>query len=184
METKKRFKLTGRRIIAILMALLMCFTIIVPAGGGGNGLGWVNAQTEDVGNASSGKLVRFTTITLKDVTTGELIVEKGIPTGNRVNENDNVTIMFEFLIGEMDTIEKDENGNYLTFSTEVNTSGGKLKETGSDYLPDTGNSNRDMGDWSLTSDGKLTVKLVQITFLIQVIQTEIWVIGLLPAMEN
>ena len=73
METKKRFKLTGRRIIAILMALLMCFTIIVPAGGGGNGLGWVNAQTEDVGNASSGKLVRFTTITLKDVTTGELI---------------------------------------------------------------------------------------------------------------
>ena len=159
METQKRFKLTGRRIIAILMALLMCFTIIVPAGGGGNGLGWVNAQTEDVGNASSGKLVRFTTITLKDVTTGELIVEKGIPTGNRVNENDNVTIMFEFLIGEMDTIEKDENGNYLTFSTEVNTSGGRLKETGSDYLPDTGNSNRDMGDWSLTSDGKLTVNI-------------------------
>ena len=159
MKTKKRFELTGRRIIAILMALLMCFTIIVPAGGGGNGLGWVNAQTEDVGNASSGKLVRFTTITLKDVTTGELIVEKGIPTGNRVNENDNVTIMFEFLIGEMDTIEKDENGNYLTFSTEVNTSGGRLKETGSDYLPDTGNSNRDMGDWSLTSDGKLTVNI-------------------------
>ena len=97
MKTKKRLRTIVRRLIAMLIAVVMCIT-------SGDGMGRVYAQTEDVGNASSGKLVRFTTITLKDVTTGELIVEKGIPTGNRVNENDNVTIMFEFLIGEMDTI--------------------------------------------------------------------------------
>ena len=150
MKTKKRLRTIVRRLIAMLIAVVMCIT-------SGDGMGRVYAQTVEVGRPDSSELVRYLTLSVKDVTTGEVIVENGTPTGNRVNENDDVKIMFEFLIGEMDTIEKDENGNYLTFSTEVNTSGGRLKETGSDYLPDTGNSNRDMGDWSLTSDGKLTV---------------------------
>ena len=152
MKTKKRLRTIVRRLIAMLIAVVMCIT-------SGDGMGRVYAQTVEVGRPDSSELVRYLTLSVKDVTTGEVIVENGTPTGNRVNENDDVKIMFEFLIGEMDTIEKDENGNYLTFSTEVNTSGGRLKETGSDYLPDTGNSNRDMGDWSLTSDGKLTVNI-------------------------
>ena len=152
MKTKKRLRTIVRRLIAMLIAVVMCIT-------SGDGMGRVYAQTVEVGRPDSSELVRYLTLSVKDVTTGEVIVENGTPTGNRVNENDDVKIMFEFLIGEMDTIEKDEKGNYLTFSTEVNTSGGRLKETGSDYLPDTGNSNRDMGDWSLTSDGKLTVNI-------------------------
>lgn len=156
MNNKRSFKLSGKRIIAFLMALLMVLTIVTP---GKTGLSWVNAQTEDVGTSGSGKLVTYENIKLYDKTTGEIIVDNGVPTGNKVNENDYVAIEFHFLIGTTKNVEKDENGNYLTFSTTVDTTGGKLKPASSDELPDEKNDMRDIGDWKLSEGGLLTVDI-------------------------
>ena len=87
MKTKKRLRTIVRRLIAMLIAVVMCIT-------SGDGMGRVYAQTVEVGRPDSSELVRYLTLSVKDVTTGEVIVENGTPTGNRVNENDDVKIMF------------------------------------------------------------------------------------------
>ena len=108
MKTEKQKRTIVRRIIAMIMAVFMCISLIIP---GGEGVPRVYAQTENVGSAGSGNLVTFLALTMKDVTTGEIIVENGTPTGKKVNDGDDVKIMFEFAIGMLDSIEKDDNGN-------------------------------------------------------------------------